>query len=209
MGKEWEVAGTARRDFAELIESLDDKQLEAETWCEGWTPKHVLAHLVGFVDVSLPKFFFNIARNKFNFDAASVAAANKAVDERTVDEMVASLKAKSTQASKLPSFPEGLTVADVAVHTQDVRCALGLDGELSAEVLTGALTFMTTDPKAQKIFEIPSLDGLSFEATDTGYTSGSGKAVAGSGAAIITALMGRPTLDELSGDGVADLRSRL
>ncbi len=209
MGKVWETAGVARTEFAEMIETLDEGQLAADTWCAGWTPKHVLAHLVGFVDVPLPKFFFNIARNKFDFDAASVAAAEKAVQERTVDDMVKSLKAKATQSSKLPSFPEGLTVADVAVHTQDVRRGLGLEGQLDDGVLAGALTFLTTDPKAQKIFEIPNLDGLSFEATDTGFTSGSGQQISGAGDAIITALMGRPTLDELEGEGVAELRNRL
>ena len=209
MAKTWSTASTARHDFADMIESLTEEQLAAETLCAGWTPKHVLAHLVGFVDDPLPKFFLNIAKHKFDFDSASVTAAAKALDSRSVEELIAVLREKSSKPAILPMVPEGLSVADTAVHTQDVRRAVGAEGELDQEVLVGALEFLTTDSKAQKIFEIPKLDGLAFTATDVDYSAGSGAKIEGAGEAIILGLMGRPTLDELAGDGVAKLRSLL
>lgn len=209
MGKVWQTAGVARREFAEMIEGLDESQLEAETWCTGWTPKHVLGHLTWLAGAPLPAFFLEIIVNKFDFDAASMSAAKKAVQQQSVEEMVKSLKERATAPAKVPTFPEGLTVTDVAVHTLDVRWALGLDGELDKTVLEDSLRFLTSDAKAQKVLGAPNLDGLVFEATDTGFAAGSGKRVSGTGGAIITAIMGRPTLEKLEGDGVAELRSRL
>ncbi len=52
--------------------------------------------------------------------------------------------------------------------------------------------------------------GLRFEATDLDWAWGSGPAVRGTAEALMLALTGRRVaLDELQGDGVATLRSRL
>ncbi len=209
MAKTWHIAGKARNDFADMIESLTEEQLNSPTLCDKWTPKHILAHLVVFVNDPLPTFFLNIAKHKFNFDAASVAAAQKTLDAHSVEELVSILRTKSTKPAIIPTFPEGLSVADTAVHTQDVRRSVNAEGKLDEEVLQTALTFLTTNSKAQKIFEIPKLDSLAFEATDSNYTSGDGALISGEGEAIILALMGRPTLDELTGEGVAKLRELL
>lgn len=38
------------------------EQRDAPTLCAGWTPHHMAAHLVTFVDVPLPKFMFNVSK---------------------------------------------------------------------------------------------------------------------------------------------------
>lgn len=52
--------------------------------------------------------------------------------------------------------------------------------------------------------------GLRFVATDLAWQKGSGPEVLGTGEALVLATVGRPVaLDELTGDGVPELRRRL
>ena len=54
------------------------------------------------------------------------------------------------------------------------------------------------------------IEGLSVRATDVDWSHGSGPEVTGPGMALLVAMTGRlGTLDELSGDGLATLTSRM
>ncbi|MGI9597043.1 MAG: maleylpyruvate isomerase family mycothiol-dependent enzyme [Acidimicrobiales bacterium] len=200
MAKVWELAGKARTDFADMVAGLSDEQMQAETLCTNWTPHHVLGHLTGFVDVGLPAFFFNIAKNGFNFDKASMAAATK-MTQRSREDLLTTLRAKATKSSTVPTFPEELTVADVAVHTQDVRRPLGLEGQLDDAVLRSALAFVA-EHKMSKLLTGRDPQAVKIVATDLDLTIGDGPVIEGAGEAILLAMVNRPTHDELTGDGV-------
>jgi hypothetical protein len=106
-------------------------------------------------------------------------------------------------------FPEGLTVADVVVHEQDVRRGLGLAGAPDPELVQYSLEFLTTHKRAKLLLEKPGLlEGLRFEATDLDWSSGSGALVSGPGEAILMTMLRRDVSSELTGDGVATLVSR-
>jgi hypothetical protein len=128
--------------------------------------------------------------------------------KRPVQDLVATLREKAAASAPLPGFPEALTVADVAIHTQDVRRPLGLPGALDDQVLRTALDFLATHKQAKQLVDPPSLEGLKLNATDTGWHHGDGAEVAGTGEAIMMALAHGPILDELTGDGVAEFASR-
>ncbi len=205
MADGWERAGRARRAFADVIEGLEPAQLDAATPCGHWTPRHILGHLTSFVDIGLGTFFANMARHRFNYDAAADTMAAR-MAERPVDDLVATLRAKAEKKAWLPIFPEMLTVADAVIHTQDVRRGVGLDDRPEDDLLRDSLDFMATDRQAKAIGG-PKLDGLAFAATDLDWSSGSGPSVEGPAEAVLMAMAGRDVLDELSGDGVDRLRS--
>lgn len=205
MATGWDRAGRARRTFADVIEGLEEEQLDAATPCGTWTPRHILGHLTSFVDIGLGPFLLNMARHRFDYDAAADTMARK-MAERPVDELVATLRANAEKRAWLPMFPEEMTVTDVVVHTQDVRRGVGLGGAPDEDLLRTALEFLTTSRLASSLGG-PSLDGVTLTATDLDWSSGSGPPVEGTAEAILLASTGRAVLDELQGDGVERLRS--
>jgi len=204
MADGWERAARARREFADLVEGLDEQQLDGPTPCGQWTPRHILGHLVSFVDQGLGSFFGNLLKHRFDYNRAADTQA-RAFATRPVDDLVATLRANAAKKAWLPVFPEELTVTDAVIHTQDVRRGVGLDGRPDDETLRLVLDFVTGHKQARNIGG-PSLKDLSFRATDLEWSSGSGPTVEGPAESLMMAMAGRPVLDELSGDGVERLR---
>lgn len=204
---QWETAATVRRNYADMVDAAGEDRWNDATMCGDWTVAQVTGHLASFVDVGFPKFFMNIAKHKFDYDAAADTLAQQHGQQPRA-ELLASLRDKGGKKSAIPVFPEEMTVLDVVVHTQDVRRALGLDGELDPAHARMALEFITTHRLAKQLADTSQWDGLSLEATDVEWTHGTGPAVRGTAEAILMALTGRPTHDELDGEGVATLRER-
>ena len=175
--------------------------------CGDWTVHHVTGHLVSFVDVGLPSFMLNLARHRFDYDAAADTLARK-VAERPMGELISRLREKASKSSALPMFPESMTVMDVVVHTQDVRRGLGLDGTPAPELVGLALGFLATHKQASQVVPKGVYDGLRLEASDIDWCHGSGQLVCGPAEPLLMAMAGRAVYDELDGDGVTTLQVR-
>jgi len=201
----WERAGRARREFADLIEGLEPDQFDAATPCGDWTPRHILGHLTSFVDIGFGAFFANMARHRFDYDAAADTMARRQA-ERPVDELVATLRSKAEKTAWLPIFPETLTVADAVIHAEDVRRGVGSKTTPDQDLLREALEFLTTHKMAKNLGG-PDLSGLSLSATDLDWSNGSGPSIEGPATTLMLAMAGRAVLDDLGGDGVDRLRS--
>lgn len=201
----WTLAARAREDFADMMEGLSEEQLASPSLCEGWDAKGVLSHLVMFVELGAFGFFATIAKHRFDFDKAWLAEAADR-HRRPTAGLITTLRDKAGSTAPLPGFPEALTVADVAIHTQDARRPLDLEGELDPDVLRDSLEFLTSHKQAKQLVDLPSLDGVKLVATDIGWTHGEGAEVSGTGEALMMALARRPVLDELDGPGVDRLR---
>ena len=103
----------------------------------------------------------------------------------------------------MPGFPEEMTMADVAIHTQDVRRPLGLAGSPSEDTVRTALDFITTHKMGTTLIaNRPPLEGVRLVATDMDWSFGDGAEISGPGESLMMALAARPVLDELSGGGV-------
>ena len=107
----------------------------------------------------------------------------------------------------MKSFPAGLTTVDVAVHTQDVRRGLGLDGALDPDVVAEALDFSTSHPKSKLMVPPEQIAGLRLEATDLDWSWGEGDLVRGTGEAVLLGINRRDVASELEGEGVPKLPS--
>jgi len=202
---QWNTAAQARNEFADMMESLTPEQRQQQSLCDAWTAHEVLAHVTSFVETGAGSLFATIIKSGFNFDKAAVAMAAKRSGRSTTD-LTASLRANGSKSSPLPMFPEELTVADIAIHTQDVRRGLGLEGSLGETLLRTTLDFQTAHKKADILVKRPPLDGIKLQAADMDWSFGQGAEISGSAEAIMMALAQRPVLDELSGDGLANWR---
>lgn len=199
---EWTRAGAARTDFADMIAGLSPEQLEQQSLCDAWTARGVLCHVTGFADTGALGMIGGVLKSGFNFDKMSISMADKQL-ARPVDEVIATLRAKATQSAPMPGFPEELTVADIAIHTQDIRRPLGLSGAPSEETVRSTLDFITTHKMGSTLIaKRPPLDGVKLVATDMDWSFGEGAEISGPAESLMMALAARPLLAELSGDGV-------
>ncbi|MGW0048998.1 maleylpyruvate isomerase mycothiol-dependent enzyme family protein [Nocardia cyriacigeorgica] len=108
------------------------------------------------------------------------------------------------RAGRLSRFAPQLLLADLMVHHQDMRRPLGRTREIPEDRLLTLLDH--PDPFAQPRRRTK---GLRFVATDVAWSSGDGPEVRGPGEALALAMVGRTAaLDDLTGDGVAELRRR-
>lgn len=204
--EDWEITAKARADFADLLDSLSEEQLSGRTLCGDWTPMHVAGHLVSFVELSLPAMMFSMAKAGFNVDKAWMANAEK-YKAMGRDAISAALREKGSKGAPIPTFSAGVSFVDVAVHTQDVRRGLGLEGSLDDDVLRNALEWATTHKQAKIHVDPKDIAGLRLEATDIDWSWGEGALVSGPAEAILLGLNRRDMSAELTGDGVAKLPS--
>lgn len=205
MNDDWQIAAEARRSFADMIDGLSEEQLGAETLCEGWTPREVAGHVASFVRMSLPTMMFSMARAGFDVDKAWSANARR-YGAGPISEVTAVIRERADRRSAIKSFPPALTTADVVVHTQDVRRPLGLDdGAPTAAMLREALDFCTAGDRRKLLIDPDAVDRLRLEATDLDWSWGSGALVSGPADALLLAINGRDTRDELTGPGVGSL----
>src|SRR5436190_21123084 len=98
-------------------------------------------------------------------------------------------------------------LAGSVIHTHDSRRALGAPGTVPEERVRAALDRMKNTGTI--LGNKKRIAGLKLVATDMDWTHGDGVEVRGTGEALLMAMCGRKSaLDDLSGDGVATLRSR-
>lgn len=199
---EWHLAAKARNDFADMIEAASPEQVQQPTLCEAWSAHEVLAHLVSFAEITGFGLFSKMVKARFDFEKASAAMVAERRDRSTAD-LAASLRRNATKSAPLPTFPESLTVADVAIHTQDVRRPLGLEGSLDESVIRSALDFLTTHRMAPTVVNRRPIDEVRLRASDMEWSFGTGAEITGTAEALMMGLADRPVLDELGGDGLS------
>ena len=204
MADDTQITAKARKDFADLLDSLSEEQLNGNTLCAGWTPMDVAGHVVSFVELGLPAMMFSMAKAGFNVDKAWKANATK-YKAMGRDAISAALREKAGKSAPIPSFSAGISFMDVAVHTQDVRRGLGLEGSLDEDVLRASLDWVTTHKQRKTHVDPKDIEGLRLEATDMDWSWGEGALVSGPAEAILMGINRRDVSAELTGDGVAKL----
>lgn len=204
MTENWDNAAAARRELADLIEGLSEEQLASPSLCTGWSVRDVAGHAVSFLEMSLPTMMFSMLKAGFNVDKAWDSNAKK-YSAQPVTAIVSKLREHADKPSAMKSFPAQLTTCDIAIHTQDIRRALGMSETPSDAVVVEALNFCTSHPKGKMMVPKDDIAGLRLEATDVDWSWGEGKLVSGPAEAILMGINRRDTRSDLTGDGVADL----
>jgi uncharacterized protein (TIGR03083 family) len=210
MDRDGVFAATARerRAVADLIDSLDEAQLSTESLCTAWDVKTVAAHLVGML-MDGPAAVTRLGIRYMNPDRAIDVLAKRRA-QSPADEIAASLRrlADHHYWSPPPRGDRG-PLADVLVHSGDIRIVLGLPFEPDPQLAAVAMDRLT-QPTTTGLVPLGRLRGISWRATDIDRTWRKGEEIRGPVSALMMAVGGRSALlDQLDGPGLSILRQRI
>ncbi|MFE3444918.1 maleylpyruvate isomerase family mycothiol-dependent enzyme [Nocardia sp. NPDC059180] len=188
-----------RAQLIEMLRDLSDAEWESPSLCAGWRVRDVVGHLM--YDTYSPLGYAAVVLKSLGSIDKTNDALVTASAQLSAEQLIDGLE---NRAGRLTKFTPRLLLADLFVHHQDIRRPLGRTREIPEDRLITVLDH--PDP-----FALPGrrTKGLRFVATDVSWTSGDGPEVRGPGEAIALAVVGRTVaLDDLAGDGVAELRRR-
>ncbi|MGH3675078.1 MAG: maleylpyruvate isomerase family mycothiol-dependent enzyme [Mycobacterium sp.] len=196
-----------RRQIAGLLDSLDDSQLATPSLCEGWDVKTVAAHLVSVFADSFGVFMRTAARRGSMARAIDELARRRA--ELPAGEIADTLCRCADHPLSPPLFGPLDPLADILVHSGDIRIPLNLPYKPDPELVALALDFLT-GPWPFGFVPLGRLHGLSLYGTDVGLCWGKGAEIRGPAMALMMCVSGRTVLlDKLDGPGLPLLRRRL
>ncbi|HET7399363.1 MAG TPA: maleylpyruvate isomerase family mycothiol-dependent enzyme [Intrasporangium sp.] len=212
----WGAIDDQRTRTADLLEQLTAEQWDHPSLCQGWTVRHVAAHLT-------------MQQQRVRDAAAFIARNPRILRSRTLNATIhdsAVLQAQALPSQEIISRIRAMTgsrrhnafvtpletLTDILVHSQDVAIPLGLHLTMrpTASAIAATRRWDTRGTWLAKVFRRLPLDGYRLTATDTDWTRGQGPEVAGPVGALLLLLTGRSAaLEQLTGEGAADLRSAL
>lgn len=202
----WSGVHRERTALVHDLETLTPEQWSARTACAEWDVHDVVAHLVDTAKATRLGFARDMIAAGFDFDrqnARGVARERRADPEETL----AALRSVVTRSSTPPAAI-ATRLVEAFVHGEDIRRAVGRNGDYPTDLVAEALQFqLRTTVKMGGGKERAS--GLRLVASDAPIDWGSGPQVRGSALALLLAVSGRPLEpDEVSGPGAATLAER-
>ncbi len=130
-----------RRRIASLLDGLDAAQLATPSLCAGWDVKTVAAHAVSTATDGTPTFLRLALRRKSMARAIDELARRRA--ELPAAEIIASLRQCADRRIDPPLFGPLDPLADVLVHSGDIRIPLGLPFQPDPQRAALAMDFLT------------------------------------------------------------------
>jgi uncharacterized protein (TIGR03083 family) len=203
----FEAVKHERLAIAALLDELDDPELAAPSLCEGWDVRTVGAHVLSTIVDGLP-VFLGVAVRRVSLARAINERATKHALLPT-SEIVTRLRVNAGIPVSPPVFGPRDPLADVLVHSADIRIPLGLPYDPDPALAGLALDFLA-GPWPFGFVPRGRLRGLSLHATDIDRTWRTGSEVSGPASALMMAVVGRTALlDQLDGPGLSLLRGRV
>ena len=201
----WPTIHAERKALAADLEGLTDEQWATTSLCNEWTVRDVVAHMTATAKISPPQFFVSMIGSGFSLKRKQA----KDIDvERGASPAQALERFKNEiNSSKHPPGPNDTWLGEVVIHSEDIRRPLGIRHDYPTDAAVQVADFYKGSNLI--IGAKRRIAGLRLRATDADWSTGDGPEVAGPIVSIVMAMTGRkPALDELSGEGVATLRSR-
>ena len=202
----WPLIHAEREALATDLAALTAEQWATPSLCHDWTVRDVFGHIIATARMTPPAFFAGLARAGFRFHTMS--ANNIAAEESaTPAEALAEFRTLLTATSHPPGPVEAM-LGEAVIHGEDIRRPLGIKREYPAAALTRVADFNKRSNLL--IGSKRRIAGLTLKAADLDWQTGSGPEVTGPALSLVMAMTGRAAvLGDLSGDGVATLRSRM
>jgi uncharacterized protein (TIGR03083 family) len=200
------LAEQERADLVALLEELSPAEWEHPTLCAQWRVRDVVAHVFSYEELSRRNTAAAFVRGRFDGPRVNAIVMQRYAGA-TSDELLALARRSLRPRGLTKGFRGAIALVDGMIHQQDIRRPLGRPREVPADRMLSVLEFAKTAPT---VHARQHRRGVVLRATDVDWTVGSGPEVLGTGEALLLAMAGRTeTLDELSGDGLPLLRSRL
>ncbi|WP_385911814.1 maleylpyruvate isomerase family mycothiol-dependent enzyme [Terrabacter sp. GCM10028922] len=210
----WAGIDDQRARTAALLEGLTPEQWEHPSLCDGWTVRHVAAHLTGqqqrvrdalrFISRH-PRILRSRSLNAFIHDAVVLQA-----QALSTEQIVAEIRNGIGSRRHNPGLTPLETLTDILVHSQDIAIPLDLDLPMrpSLSALAATRRWDTRNTWLATVNHQLPLDPYQLRATDTDWSRGHGPDITGPIGAILLLLTGRTAaLDHLAGQGADALRN--
>ena len=194
-----------RQSLSTFLDTLTPEQWTQPTACTKWDVRALVAHLTAAGNITAPHFFGGFIKTGFNFDKFVEGDLEQFNGGSPAD--VKARFDKIIMSTRKPPGPAYIALGEVMVHGEDIRRAVGSQGEHPPEHLTtlAELYKKTSGPLRAK----KRVEGLKLTATDVDWTTGDGPEVRGPCMSLILGMVGRAAaLAECEGDGVETLKSR-
>jgi uncharacterized protein (TIGR03083 family) len=201
----WSTVHAERKALAADLEGISDDQWSSRTPCSEWTVSDVVAHMSATANLTPATFFPKLMASGFNL--GRMQAKNVAVERDSAPaDTLAGFRAVET-SMKHPPGPAATWLGETIIHAEDIRRALGITHEYPIDAVREVAD--TYKGSNLVIGAKRRIAGVTLRATDTDWSHGSGPELAGPMLPILLAMTGRKSaLDDLTGDGVATLRTR-
>ncbi len=201
----WPAIHAERKALAADLDGISEDAWATPSLCGEWTVRDVLAHMTGTAKLSAATFFPRLIGSGFSLgrlQAKAIAAERGTSPADALARFKGELDSNSG-----PPGPVDTMLGETVVHSEDIRRPLGIthpypSGDLVrvADFYKGSNLILGTKRR---------IAGLSLQATDVDWRHGDGPTVSGPMVSLLLAMTGRKApLDDLTGDGVATLRTR-
>ena len=201
----WPVIHDERKALAADLKGRTGEEWATASLCSQWSVRDVLAHMTSTAGLTSAAFVGKLIGSGFSFDKVQEGgvAANRGASPA---DTMARFEAVVT-STKHPPGPADTWLGETIVHSEDIRRPLGIEHHYPAEALVRVANFYKGSNLL--IGSKKRIEGLTLSATDTEWAHGTGPEVVGPILSLVMAMTGRKEpLDDLTGDGVAALRSR-
>jgi uncharacterized protein (TIGR03083 family) len=193
-----EMACEEREDLAALLAELTPQQWEQPSLCDRWRVRDVVAHIIGYDELSSLGLLRQFAKGGFLPNRVNQVG----VDEyraRSPEELRHIVDSHLQPRGLTAGFGGMIALVDGMIHQQDIRRVLGIRRTIPAERLQAVLDCARYAPAVRGTWRAR---GVRLVATDVDWSHGSGQEVRGPGEALLMAMAGRPhALEDLTGPG--------
>ncbi len=205
----FDLIAAERRRLADALDRLGPDDWNAPSLCDGWSVHVVAAHLNVPWSVSMPAILLSVTRS-LSLDGGFDRVARTVAGRLDPAACVAGLREHAGSRFTPPGSGPEAPLTDVLVHGGDMLRPLGRSVDAAPEALALSVRWLAGG-RAKGFVPRGRVTGLAVEATDVDVGAGDGPAVVrGPALALCGALCGRRSwLDDLSGEGVDVLSSRL
>jgi uncharacterized protein (TIGR03083 family) len=200
----WPVIHAERKALAEDLRDRKSDDWATTSLCGQWTVRDVLAHMTSAATTTPPVFFARLAGSGFSFDKLQEKGVAGQRGNSPADTL-AHFEAIVTSV-KHPPGPADTWLGETIVHAEDIRRPLGIEHKYPTEAVVRVADFYKGSNLL--IGSKRRVGGVLLRATDADWSHGTGPEVSGPILSLVMAMTGRQApLDDLTGDGVATLRS--
>lgn len=203
----WSKYDAEREALCDDLAGLEAGQWDAQSLCEEWKVRHVVAHLVTGTEVKLGPALIGLLKSGMNFNRFMAREALEA-GQRSPESLLDGLRRTVGNRKTPPGAKPVNMLIDTVCHSADIRRPLGINRTLPEATLVEV-----ADAVRGVSFPLGATKraaGLRFVASDIGWSAGDGPAVEGPAESLILAMAGRPAgLDDLKGPGMSLLTSRM
>ena len=205
----WQAIDTHRASLCDLLADLSDDEWCQPSLCAGWTVRDVAAHLT-MQQMTLGDELRMLGRWRGSVDRTGAHVARRRAAELTTAQIIAQIRGMIGSRRHNFGVTHLETLTDILVHSQDITIPLGRRLDLPPAAAAASANRSLTMRVPPPLPSIKKLAGFRLTATDVSWSAGDGPEIRGPIAALLLMLCGRlAALPQLSGDGLADLTTRL